>query len=312
MRIFLNQKGFTLIELMVVMAVASIIMGTSVPLITKVMGKMQASNTISTFKKIEAKAKEYYNSLYPSPAWPTNITQILPSGSINKNNWGYPWSIAVNGSNLEISTQVTTEWETAVKNGLPAPFVSSSAGVVTYTVEPPGQTADLTTINNRLTALENKPAIPAGTVAYFNLSSCPSEWTEVTSARGRYIVGLPLSGTLAGTDGTALSNLEDRPVGQHSHTASTGSSGNHSHSISDPGHTHRGVQGGSVWEDIATANWYPNPAGNDQGRRITMPATTGISINSSGDHGHAVTVGNFGSVAGTNAPYIQFLVCQKD
>ena len=59
--------------------------------------------------------------------------------------------------------------------------------------------------------------IPTGAVMAFNLASCPSGWTELTSARGRYIVGLPSGGTLAGTAGTALSNQENRPVGQHNH-----------------------------------------------------------------------------------------------
>jgi len=59
--------------------------------------------------------------------------------------------------------------------------------------------------------------IPSNTVIFYNGTSCPSGWTELTSARGRYLVGLPLSGTLAGTAGTALSNLENRPVGQHNH-----------------------------------------------------------------------------------------------
>lgn len=68
--------------------------------------------------------------------------------------------------------------------------------------------------------------VPAGTVAFFNLAVCPAGWTELTSARGRYLVGLPAAGTLAGTAGTALSNLEDRPVGQHLHN------------ITDPSHSH--------------------------------------------------------------------------
>jgi prepilin-type N-terminal cleavage/methylation domain-containing protein len=301
-----NQKGFTLIELMVVMAVASIIMGTSVPLITKVMGKIQASNTITTFKKIEAKAKEYYNSLYPSPAWPTNITQILPSGAVNKNNWGYQWNIAVNGSNLEISTQVPAEWESAVKNGLPTPFVSISGGVITYTVEPPGQTADLTTINNRITALENKPAIPAGTVAYFNLSSCPSEWSELTNVRGRYIVGLPSGGTLAGTQGTALSNLEDRPVGYHNHGVSDPW---HSHGVSDPGHRHQNFY--REYASSGCCNYWSMTESSDRGYgwQYTQYSTTGITIASSPT---GIAINFAGSISGTNAPYIQFLVCQKN
>jgi len=58
---------------------------------------------------------------------------------------------------------------------------------------------------------------PSGAVMAFNLSSCPTGWSEFTQARGRYIVGLPSGGTLGGTAGTILSNLENRPAGKHDH-----------------------------------------------------------------------------------------------
>jgi len=129
-------------------------------------------------------------------------------------------------------------------------------------------------------------SLPIGSTAYFNLSSCPSGWSELTSARGRYVVGLPAGGSLSGTQGTALSNLENRAVGQHNHT------------IYDPGHLHNltapnsGTNGG-VWQ---TGN---NTAGPTLAGALTSSVTTGITINSSG------------SITGTNAPYIQLLVCQK-
>lgn len=77
--------------------------------------------------------------------------------------------------------------------------------------------------------------IPAGMVAPFNLSSCPPGWGELLGARGRVVVGLPSGGTLAGTVGTALSNLENRPVGQHNHGVTDSG---HVHGITDPGHAH--------------------------------------------------------------------------
>ena len=123
---------------------------------------------------------------------------------------------------------------------------------------------------------------PAGAVMFFNLSSCPSGWTALTGAQGRYLVGLPSGGTLAGTAGTTLSNLENRPVGQHSH------------GVTDPGHQHL-LSGAAGSASYANTDALRNNYGG-----YTHPATTGITIN------------NSGSVAGTNAPYIQFLVCQKD
>ena len=132
--------------------------------------------------------------------------------------------------------------------------------------------------------LDSEARIPSGAVMHFNLAACPLGWTELIAARGRYLVGLPLGGTLAGTVGTALSNLEDRPVGQHSH------------GVTDPGHSHN---------QTATANTPLSfrVVGTSFGNTADAPmasAATGISIN------------NAGAVTGTNAPMIQLLTCQKN
>jgi len=108
--------------------------------------------------------------------------------------------------------------------------------------------------------------LPSGAVMAFNLAACPSGWSELVAARGRYIVGLPNGGTLAGTTGTELSNNENRAVGQHTHNMWF-------------------AAGGSGPRRVNTAE---NNAGG--------PITTEVA----------------GSVVGTNAPYIQLLVCQKD
>jgi hypothetical protein len=129
---------------------------------------------------------------------------------------------------------------------------------------------------------------PTGAVMFFNLATCPSGWTELTAGRGRYLVGRPSGGTLAGTAGTALTNLENRPVGQHSHT------------ITDPQHFHTFTM---PWGDA-------NPVSNQLG--MTRVDSVGGSPGFVTDNkASGITVNNAGSVAGTNAPYIQLLVCQK-
>lgn len=125
--------------------------------------------------------------------------------------------------------------------------------------------------------------IPSGMVAFFAVSSCPSGWAEYTAMRGRYAVGLVSSGALEGTAGTALTNQESRAVGQHTH------------SVTDPGHLHtysQMVAGGSTY--VGAGSTFDLISGN------TSTATTGI------------TIANSGSVAGTNAPYIQLLGCKKN
>jgi hypothetical protein len=124
--------------------------------------------------------------------------------------------------------------------------------------------------------------IPSGAVMFFNLAVCPAGWTELAAARGRYLVGQLPGGTLGGTVGTALVNLESRAVGLHSH------------SITDPGHAH------SYVPPIQTGTGSGASSAKVGSATSTSSSTTGISVN------------NAGSVAGTNAPYVQLLVCQKD
>ncbi len=112
--------------------------------------------------------------------------------------------------------------------------------------------------------------IPSGAVMSFNLPSCPAGWTEFTPSRGRYVVGLPSGGTLAGIKGTQLTDLEDRTVGAHHHDIVQ-------------------VGGGTAHGACPTI---------ETSVYVECPGRTDTSTT--------------GSVAGTNAPYIQLLMCQKD
>ena len=163
------------------------------------------------------------------------------------------------------------------------------------------------------TSWQNAP-VPAGAVMYFNLAGCPAGWSELTAGQGRYAVGRPSGGTLGATVGTALSNQENRATGQHLHavdppnTTTTGSGG-HNHDF----HTAN--------NDVNSVESQGYPAGNYHGafrttdrRQISRNEGTILSV---GDHTHAVDITSFdsanaGSVAGTNAPYIQLLMCEKD
>ncbi len=85
-----------------------------------------------------------------------------------------------------------------------------------------------------VTAAGNRPqvaaggGVPAGAVSFFNLASCPTGWTGLAAAQGRFILGLPASGTLAGTAGAAafanLANPFNIPV-SHNHTISSAMNG---------------------------------------------------------------------------------------
>lgn len=55
----------------------------------------------------------------------------------------------------------------------------------------------------------------AGAICYYNGSSAPSGWTEYTTARGLFILGLVSGGTLATAVGTPLTNQQNIT---HTHT----------------------------------------------------------------------------------------------
>ena|GEM_PF-2747885 len=132
-----------------------------------------------------------------------------------------------------------------------------------------------------LTGLPGGASIPSGMVSFFALTSCPSGWSELTAAQGRYMVGRTATGSTGTVIGTALTNTENRAVGQHNH------------SITDPGHSHSG--GVYAWAMLEYGSTID----------ILLQTNTGASVT-------GISINNSGSVAGTPAPYIQLLVCKKD
>ncbi|MCI0581050.1 MAG: hypothetical protein L0332_29650 [Chloroflexi bacterium] len=178
---------------------------------------------------------------------------------------------------------------------------------------------------------------PANAVAFFDLPACPSGWSEFTAALGRYLVGNPAGGAVGQVVGVALVSGEERPVGQHNHLLTDPGHSHaivdpgHSHAVSDPGHDHSTTEdphdhGGVMvsgddkgdrndgdyaqeGDDLET-----DPAASDH---TIMEATTGITLGNSVT-GIAIDLNTTGigldasgAVAGTNAPYIQYLACQK-
>ncbi len=74
-----------------------------------------------------------------------------------------------------------------------------------------------TDLVDNLTYLKGQE-VPTNLIAYISNATAPTGWSEYTAARGRAIVGLPASGTNAGTVGTALTDQQDKT---HTHTYNT-------------------------------------------------------------------------------------------
>jgi hypothetical protein len=131
--------------------------------------------------------------------------------------------------------------------------ISGAGRVIAYGSGIANGSQDPTTFEAQYAGALLADGVPSGAVMMFDLSACPSGWTELTQARGRALVGLPAGGTGGGTVGTPLGNLEDRAhshavdpapaattaADNHAHTvgpmaAPTSSDGSHAHSINVP------------------------------------------------------------------------------
>ena len=93
--------------------------------------------------------------------------------------------------------------------------------------------------------------IPSQLVAHRAASTyTPTSWSELTTARGRCIVGVPSGGTDGATQGTALTDNQNKSKS----IAHTHSGGAHTHT--GPSHKH-GITGLGQH----TTTWYYNTAG---------------------------------------------------
>jgi hypothetical protein len=165
---------------------------------------------------------------------------------------------------------------------------------------------------------------------FFDLTVCPSGWTELALARGRAVVALPTGGVVNAQVGTALLDNESRA---HSHTidlpvGTLAAAGAHDHMVNLPNaitttngsHTHS-LGGGSGCVDFAGVSGC-NSDLNRSYHSHTVTAT--------GDHSHTLT---FAAKASSQAaahthtvdpapfqtgtatalmPYVQLLACKKD
>lgn len=150
----------------------------------------------------------------------------------------------------------------------------------------------------------NSP-IPTGIIAMWSgaISSIPTGWVLCDGTNGtpnlrdRFIVGAGSAYIVGATGGANSVTLSESQIPTHTHTitASSDSAGNHTHSISDPGHTHA-FSGG-----VLTSNGYfpggPILAG---GPSNTSAAVTNISVVAGGVHTHAI-VATASSVGGSQA-----------
>lgn len=163
-------------------------------------------------------------------------------------------------------------------------------------------------------------AIATGAVMFFDLTVCPSGWSEYVLARGRAIVGLQQGGTLAGTVGLALADLQTPVHGhQFSFSGPTGAAGTHNHNWAEITTSGGDLRWGTynsqgdpqlvtIWPDLigigGGSGYFPLTSG---------PAGASWYTDIQSSHSHSLNSGTVPTSTTTGAlPYLQLLACQKD
>lgn len=154
-----------------------------------------------------------------------------------------------------------------------------------------------------LDALETRDDfVPAGTIAFFTETACPTGWTEYGPADGRYVVAVTGGKTVPGPVGDPLANMGN-PT--HTHTIA------HRHEWARyDATTHEWFSYSSAVAGSARVEIYDHSDGlNGEGSGFFPLSTTRNGPHYTGDP----TVGASGSASTSAiAPYIQLRACRKD
>lgn len=109
---------------------------------------------------------------------------------------------------------------------------------------------------------------------------------------GRMVLGVSGAHTLASTGGAENHTIAVSEMPSHTHTGTTDSSGSHTHSVNDPGHSHLSMTGRDDGNVTNQAGQAPPGDANQNDSSFVVPTstqTTGISINAAGAHTHTFT-----------------------
>ena len=174
----------------------------------------------------------------------------------------------------------------------------------TGTPTAPTASAGTNTTQIATTAFVLQNGVPSGAIMMWSgsIASIPSGWLLCNGSNGtpdlrdRFIVGAGSSYAVAATGGADSITLDATQIPSHTHSfsATTSSAGAHTHSITDPGHTHPGsyLKQDGFGSGLTSGGGTPvNYSG------LITTESTGITVNSAGAHTHTVS-GTSGATGG--------------
>ena len=223
------------------------------------------------------------------------IKDSLPTGNSSKVIKGAELDAELNAVAAAISSKADTNSPTFTGTPL-AP--TATAGTNTT------QLATTAFVQAALNALYPVGSIYINAAVTTNPATLLGFGTWVTIGDGKVLVNQDTTDTSFDVMGET-GGSKDAIVVEHRHDGTTHNGGSHTHSITDPGHTHQQnlptASGADVEASVGTSY-----AGSSGSYLNTGSKTTGITINTSSEHAHSFNTNYTGS-SGTNAnlqPYV--------
>lgn len=130
---------------------------------------------------------------------------------------------------------------------------------------------------------------------------------NVPNLKGKFVVGFDSAQTefdnLSETGGAKTHTLTIAEMPAHNHNGLTQSAGTHTHTITDPGHTHSYVNQPNT-QNTDNAFSTETAADNSSVAQTSSSSVTGITINSAGAHQHVIDSQGGGQPHNNLPPYL--------
>ncbi len=150
-KFFRNQRGFTLLEIAVVLVVITILAGAAMPTVAKKVRIAYAQKTAQEIGIIQDASKNYY---IDNKGWPASISTLQTAGYLSSvwsgnNPWGNAYAVSEGATpqTFKVSTTMPSELTGAATALLPSS--SAVGGVVTSEIPVPGEEPSLESLVHR-------------------------------------------------------------------------------------------------------------------------------------------------------------------
>ena len=117
-KLFNSEKGFTMTEMVIVMAVLAVLGSATLPKVYEKYDQFKIEKTAAEMRAIQVAAQAYYGDVgfWPASVLALQNTGYLPAEWTVQNSWAQNYTISNNGVSLSVATNMPKKYNTALRN----------------------------------------------------------------------------------------------------------------------------------------------------------------------------------------------------